>query len=314
MRKVILDCDPGHDDMIMLFMALASKELEVLGITTSAGNQTQDKTLTNTLKILSFIERTDIPVARGSEKPLLNPLVIADYVHGESGLDGADFGKIQMEPVKETAIEFMRKTLMDSSEKVSLIVTGPMTNVALLLLTYPQVKEKIECISFMGGACFGGNITPRSEFNIYVDPEAAKIVFNSNIPLIMSGLDVTYKAQLLEEDVEKIRAIGNKTSSITVPLLEFFARSTTRPFLAEKGHKEGIHMHDPCAVAILLDKSRFITKKLFGDIELSGQYSRGSTVIDFDQVWKREANVEVAFDVERKWLADLIIKSIQTFC
>lgn len=314
MRKVIIDCDPGHDDMIALLIAIASKELDVIGITTSAGNQTQDKTLSNTLKILSFIGRTKIPVARGCEKPILRNLIIADYVHGVTGLDGADLGQPLFEPVKDNAVEFIKKTLEENKEKITLIVTGPMTNIGVLLSLYPQIKEKIECISFMGGACMGGNITPRAEFNIYVDPEAAKIVFQSGIPLIMSGLDVTYKAQIMEEDINRIQKIGNKTSNVIVPLLRFFQKSTTIPFLAKEGHIEGIHMHDPCAVAILLNPEKFVTRKFFGDIETEGTYSVGSTIIDYDQVLGKPANVEVAFDIDREWMVDLIASSISTFC
>ncbi len=310
-RKIIMDCDPGHDDMIALLLVLTNETFEVVGITTSAGNQTQEKTLLNTLKILSFLGKTDIPVAKGNKKPILRELFIADYVHGISGLDGADLGEPKFKERKEDAVTFLKNTLLQSEEKITLVVTGPMTNIGLLLSLYPEVKEKIECISFMGGACMGGNITPRAEFNIYVDPEAAKIVFQSGIPLLMSGLDVTYKAQMMPEDVERIRGIHNKTSEVVVPLLEFFAKSTTVPFLAGENHVEGLHMHDPCAVAILMDKSKFVTKSFFGDIELGGEYSRGSTIIDFDGVLRKSENVEAAFDVERKWLIKEITKAIE---
>ena len=312
-RKIIMDCDPGHDDALALILALASDQLEVLAVTTSAGNQTQEKTLGNALKLLSFLGVTKIPVASGNLKPLIRDLFIADYVHGKTGLDGADLGVATFEPQKENAVELMKRVLDASKEKVTLVVTGPMTNAAVLLSMYPEVKEKIECISFMGGACFGGNITPTAEFNIYVDPEAAKIVFNSGVPLIMLGLDVTNTAQIFPNEVQKIREIGNDTGRVMADLLDFFNKSTTPYFLAKEGHVEGLHMHDPCAVAILIDPDRFVTRNCFGDVETGGEYGRGCTVIDYNHAYDKKPNVEVAFEIDREWFVQLLIDSIAKF-
>lgn len=312
-RKIILDCDPGHDDAMAIILALASEKIDLLAVTTSAGNQTQQKTLNNALRLLSFLGRTDIPVASGNVKPLVRDLFIADYVHGETGLDGADLGPKKFAPVKETAVELMKKVLEESEDKVTLVVTGPMTNAAMLLSVYPQVKEKIQCISFMGGACFGGNVTPTAEFNIYVDPEAAKIVFNSGVPLIMCGLDVTLRAQIFPDEVQQIREIGNDTGKVMADLLDFFSKSTSPYFLAEEGHVEGLHMHDPCAIAILIDHDRFITRKCFGDVETGGEYGRGCTVIDYNHVLDRKPNVEVAFRIDREWFVNLLKDSISKF-
>lgn len=185
---VILDCDPGHDDAIALILALASPELKVLAVTTSAGNQTQEKTLNNALRILTLLGRDDIPVAAGAPKPLARELIIADNVHGESGLDGPTLPDPAFAPQAMTALELMVKCLRESPEPVTLVPTGPLTNIALLLAAHPELKPNIARIVLMGGAAGAGNWTPAAEFNIYVDPEAADMVFQSGIPITMCGL------------------------------------------------------------------------------------------------------------------------------
>ena len=206
---VILDCDPGHDDAIALILALASPELKVLAVTTSAGNQTPDKTLNNALRILTLLGRDDIPVAAGANKPLARELIIADNVHGESGLDGPKLPDPGFAPVAMTALELMAKCLRESPEPVTLVPTGPLTNIALLLAAHRELKSKIARIVLMGGAAGAGNWTPAAEFNIYVDPEAADMVFKSGLPITMCGLDVTHEAQVMDEDIERVRAITN---------------------------------------------------------------------------------------------------------
>nr|WP_308563406.1 nucleoside hydrolase [uncultured Klebsiella sp.] len=193
---VIIDCDPGHDDAIALVLALASPELDVKAVTSSAGNQTPDKTLRNVLRMLTLLKRPDIPVAGGALKPLMRELIIADNVHGESGLDGPALPEPGFAPHACTAVELMAKTLRESIEPVTIVATGPQTNVALLLNSYPDLHAKIARIVIMGGAMVLGNWQPAVEFNIYVDPEAAEIVFQSGIPVVMAGLDVTHKAQI----------------------------------------------------------------------------------------------------------------------
>ena len=210
MRKILFDCDPGHDDVLAVLLALADRETEVLGIVTSAGNQTAQKTTNNMLKVLTYLDIRGVPVVRGVEKPLCRELEVAADTHGESGLDGVDFGPVGQRALAANPVEFMARTIREAEGPVTLVVTGPMTNTALLLSVYPELKGRIETISFMGGACFGGNRTPLAEYNIYVDPEAAAIVFSSGVPLVMCGLDVTLKAQIYAREIEEIGRLGNR--------------------------------------------------------------------------------------------------------
>lgn len=210
-KKIILDCDPGHDDALALTMAVASPKIDVLAVTTSAGNQTPDKTLNNAMRMLTLLHREDIPVAQGNQTPLVEPLETAPEVHGETGLDGADLPDPDFKVQPIPAIELIAKTLRESDEKVTLVVTGPMTNAALFLRVYPDLaKEKIDQIVFMGGAMGLGNWRPSVEFNIFVDPEAAKIVMNFGLPLVMAPLNVTHKAQIMKDE------IGPRIKSIQV--------------------------------------------------------------------------------------------------
>ncbi|MGX7352286.1 hypothetical protein RU97_GL001742 [Enterococcus canis] len=312
-KKVILDCDPGHDDALALLMAIASEEIDLLAVTTSAGNQLPEKTYLNAKRLLTLANREDIPVASGAKKPLRRDLIIADDVHGESGIDGAELPETNIADLDITANDLIAKILRESDDKVTLIATGPLTNIAIFLLSHPELKEKIELISFMGGACFGGNITPHAEFNIYVDPEAADIVVKSGVPVAMFGLDVTLKAQIFEEDIHEIRQIDNKVANTLADLLDFFNLTTTRPFWADEDHVEGIHMHDPCAVAYVIDPTMFTVYPMNVQVETSSTLSLGSTVVDYDDVYKKTKNVSVAFDLDLAKFKKLTMDTMQYF-
>ncbi|MDQ0252948.1 pyrimidine-specific ribonucleoside hydrolase [Evansella vedderi] len=309
-RQVIFDCDPGHDDAIALLLALSNENLDVKLITTSAGNQTQEKVLLNTKKLLSFIGVIDIEVARGAEKPLIRELIIADNIHGETGLDGSDLGTPLFEESKRSALEAMRELLSVTEDKLTIIATGPLTNIAILLLAYPELKEKIDCISLMGGAALGGNWTPAAEFNIYVDPEAANIVFESGVPIIMSGLDVTTQARLYKEDIERIRNIGNKTSNIIAPLLDFFSENSPPYYMSKDGYFKGAHMHDPCAVAYLIDPTIFNGITCNVSVETSGKLTTGTTVVDVNQRTGKVKNTEVLFEIDRERFVNMLVSAI----
>ncbi|EKB20231.1 pyrimidine-specific ribonucleoside hydrolase RihA [Aeromonas veronii] len=306
---VILDCDPGHDDAIALILALASPELKVLAVTTSAGNQTPDKTLNNALRILTLLGRDDIPVAAGAPKPLARELIIADNVHGESGLDGPKLPDPAFAPQAMTGIELMARCLRESPQLVTLVPTGPLTNIALLLAAHPELKGKIARIVLMGGAAGAGNWTPAAEFNIYVDPEAADMVFKSGIPITMCGLDVTHEAQVMDEDIERVRAIINPVAQCVAGLLDFFMIYHRDP----KWGFAGAPLHDPCTIAWLLAPELFHGVECRVDIETRGEHTVGMTVVDRYGLSGKPANALVLLGLDRPGFIDLLVTRLRAF-
>ena len=306
---VILDCDPGHDDAIALILALASPELKVLAVTTSAGNQTQEKTLNNALRILTLLGRDDIPVAAGAPKPLMRELIIADNVHGESGLDGPTLPDPAFAPQAMTALELMVKCLHESPEPVTLVPTGPLTNIALLLAAHPELKPNIARIVLMGGAAGAGNWTPAAEFNIYVDPEAADMVFKAGIPITMCGLDVTHEAQVMDEDIARMRAIANPVAQCVAGLLDFFMIYHRDP----KWGFAGAPLHDPCTIAWLLAPELFHGVECRVDIETRGEHTVGMTVVDRYGLTGKPANALVLLGLDRPGFIDLLVERLRFF-
>ncbi|MCW8328962.1 pyrimidine-specific ribonucleoside hydrolase RihA [Photobacterium sp. SDRW27] len=306
---IILDCDPGHDDAIALILACASPSLDIKAVTTSAGNQTPDKTLNNALRILTLLGRSDIPVAGGALKPLARELIIADNVHGESGLDGPELPDPGFDPVKEHAVELMARVLRESDKPVTLVPTGPLTNIALLLATHRELSDKIERIVLMGGGAETGNWSPAAEFNIYVDPQAADMVFKSGIPITMCGLDVTHRAQIMNEDIERIRAIDNPVSDVVAELLDFFMIYHRDP----KWGLKGAPLHDPCTIAWLLAPELFTAQDCWVGIETKGEYTQGMTVVDRYELSGQPANATVLFNVDREGFVDLLAKSLRFY-
>ena len=305
---VIIDCDPGHDDALMLMLAFGSGRFDVKAVTTSAGNQTQDKTLANALKILTLIG-ADVPVYRGCEKPLFRNLIIADYVHGETGLDGPMLPQPAFKPESISAVEGIADILSKTIEKITIVPTGPLTNIATFLLAYPHLKHKIERISLMGGGIFRGNMTPLAEFNIFADPEAAHIIFKSGIPITMCGLDVTHKALVYQKDIDLFRSIGNKSGLATADLMDFFSIFYRANRLELDG---GAALHDPCAIAWLIDPDMFLTRPCYVDVELNGSLTTGTTVVDFYNVLGKVPNAEVAYDMNREKYIQMLYDAIKT--
>ncbi|MGQ4644046.1 pyrimidine-specific ribonucleoside hydrolase RihA [Raoultella ornithinolytica] len=303
---IILDCDPGHDDAIAMVLALASPELDVKAITASAGNQTPDKTLRNVLRMLTLLGRQDIPVAGGARKPLMRELIIAETVHGESGLDGPALPEPDFTPQACTAVELMAKTLRESPQPVTIVATGPQTNVALLLNSHPELHDKIARIVLMGGAMVLGNWQPAAEFNIYVDPEAAEIVFQSGIPVVMAGLDVTHRAQIHGLDIERFRQVGNPVATIVAELLDFFMEY----------HKDakwgftGAPLHDPCTIAWLLKPELFTSVERWVGVETQGKYTQGMTVVDYYFLTGKQPNTTVLLDIDRERFVDLLVERL----
>ncbi len=306
MKRIILDCDPGHDDMVAIMLASAYEEIELLGITTVAGNQTGEKTFNNALKVLTLIKEYNIPVSRGFDKPILRPLMVAPQIHGVSGLDGANLPKAKVTPTGKHAVDFITETLLNSREKVYLVPTGPLTNIAISLIKTPEIKEKIERIVLMGGAVFDSNITPAAEFNIVVDPEAAKIVFESGLPITMVGLDVTNKSLFTFKDIEKLKNLGGPVSGVVGPLLEFFAKTNLKVF-----NINGAPLHDPLTIAYLIDNSVIETEKLHVDIETKGEFTSGRTVVDVYKITGKEPNVDVALKVNVNKFKEIVFEAIK---
>lgn len=272
---VIIDCDPGHDDAMAILWALSANELDVRGITTVAGNRTLEQVTGNALRLLTKAGRSDIPVAAGAEKPLMRGFESGgEQIHGQSGLDGPELPEPESERSPLSALELMEKILRESEEKVTMVAIGPLTNVARFLLAKPELKEKIGQISIMGGGTVG-NWTPAAEFNIYVDPEAAKVVFSSGLPIYMAGLDVTQKSYVTREENELLRSQGNEISVFAAELIDFYSQ-----YHYQVEGFAGCTLHDPCAVAVLLHPELFTIQECNVEIETSGTYTTGMTVID----------------------------------
>lgn len=309
-RSIIIDCDPGHDDALAIMVALAKKDvLDLKGLTVVAGNQTLEKLSKNTLNLLSYLEEY-APVVQGVERPVIKPLTIGDGVeiHGESGLDGFIFPEPKIELAGTNAIHFLYKTIMESEERVTLVPTAPLTNIALLLKAYPEVKEKIEVISLMGGGINNGNITPSAEFNIYADPDAANIVFNSGIPTIMSGLDVTEKAFITFDEVSKINPKNGKCSAMIRGLLDFYGEFSKSFGLTS------MPLHDVCAVLYLTNPEIFKGEYYSVDIEVNDGITRGQTVADRrTYAPKHKKNTFVLLDIDREKFLEIILESIKYY-
>jgi pyrimidine-specific ribonucleoside hydrolase len=306
MKRILIDCDPGHDDMMAIMLACASAELELAGVTTVAGNQTGEKTYKNALRTLTLIGRTDIPVARGADKPLLRALTVAPEIHGVSGLDGADLPEPSFKGIAESASGFLVRTIMGSREPLTLVPTGPLTNVALALLQEPRLAGKLERIVLMGGAVADSNISPAAEFNIYVDPEAAKIVFGSGIPIVMVGLDVTNKALLSFADIDEMASWKGRVSRVVAPLLRFFAQANRDIF-----GFAGAPLHDALAVAHLLRPEVIKTRGMNVEIETAGEFTRGRTVADVYGISGRAPNAEVALEVNLPLFKKMLFEAIR---
>jgi pyrimidine-specific ribonucleoside hydrolase len=305
---ILIDCDPGHDDALAITLALARPELRVLGITTVGGNAPLVATTLNALRVLALLGRPDVPVAAGAAQPLVRPLETAPEVHGTSGLDGADLPDPVSSPRPEGAVEFLRTTLAAASEPVTLIPTGPLTNVALLLRTYPSIAAKIGHICLMGGAMRSGNWTPAAEFNIWVDPEAARIVFRSGLPVTMCGLEVTHKALFGIPEIDRMRAIGTPAATVFADLLRFFTR-----FHLERYGTADTPIHDAVAVAAVALPHLVARTRYHVDVAVDDDITRGRTVVDDRGQPGLPPNVDVALDIDRGAFADLLIEAVASF-
>jgi len=302
-QKLIIDTDPGQDDAVAILLALASPELDLLGVTTVAGNVPLALTQENARKICDLAGRQDMPVFAGADKPLMRDLVTAEHVHGRTGLDGPDLAD-PVTPLQDLhAVDFMIETRRsEAAGSVTIAPVGPLTNVATALRQAPDIAPRIKQIILMGGGCFeGGNITPAAEFNIYVDPEAAAEVFASGIPIVMMPLDVTHKVLTTAARTRKIRAVGTRTAIAVADMLEFFER-----FDEEKYGSDGGPLHDPCTIAWMLRPEMFSGRDCNVEIETKSDLTMGMTVIDWWQVSGRPHNAFVVGDVDADAFFNLV--------
>jgi len=299
---ILLDCDPGHDDAIALLLALASPELELLGVTTVAGNQTLAKTTANAIRVLDFVGRDEIPVAAGASAPLVREPYVAAYVHGETGLDGPDLPPPRREPLQQRAVDFLAEQIRARKGAVTLVPTAPLTNVALLLALHPDARP--ERIVLMGGAIAEGNVTPAAEFNIWADPEAAACVFAAGIDLTMVGLDVTHKALFTPAHE---RCLEGRVGEIVRALLQFYGEFHRRQY-----GWEGSPIHDAVAVAHVARPGLLETVERGVKVDTGPELSRGRTYVD---VWRRtrwEPNARVAVDIDTDGFLDLLVDRLNS--
>jgi inosine-uridine nucleoside N-ribohydrolase len=304
--KVILDTDPGHDDAIALLLALASPEVELLGVTTVAGNQTLAKTTVNALKILEFIERTDVPVHAGASRPLVREQWVAEFVHGKSGLDGPDLPDPKTRAAEGHAVDFIAAEV-EEHDDIVLVPVGPLTNIALLLAKHSGIEERIARIVLMGGSIAEGNVTPAAEFNIWADPEAAHRVFMSGVEVTMIGLGVTHRALLRPERVEELRASGG-VGTLVAELYDFYHGHHVRTY-----GWEGSPVHDALAVAHVIRGDFVKTEHRHVQVDVGPEPGRGRTYVD---LWKRtgnEPNAYVGVNVDGPGFIDFLIERLSSY-
>ena len=295
---IVIDCDPGHDDAIAILLALASPEVELRGISTVACNQTLDKTTRNALKVLELADRADIPVVAGADAPLKRTLRTAANVHGESGLDGPDLPDPTTKPVDGDVVDVLAEWL---DPGVVLVPTGPLTNVARLLERHPHAADRIV---WMGGAIAEGNVTPAAEFNAYVDPEAARIVFESGMDVTMIGLDVTHMALFDSTHAERLRGAG-KAGKAVAELADFFLE-----FHRQRYRFDGAPIHDAMAVAHVIDPTLVTTLNCNISIETTSEFCDGRTVVDRWLVTGRPENAHAGIDVDAHRFLELLVERI----
>ncbi len=307
-RKIIIDTDPGQDDAVAILVALASPELDVLGITAVAGNVPLELTQLNARKICELAGRPDTKVFAGAAQPINRKLVTAEHVHGRTGLDGPTLPPPQMLVQSKHAVDFIVETIMASDPgEITICALGPLTNIALALQKEPQIAKRITEIVLMGGGFFeGGNVTPAAEFNIYVDPQAAAIVFNSGIKLTVMPLDVTHKALTTRTRVEAFRATGNRAGEVTAELLDFFER-----YDETKYGTDGGPLHDPNVIVWLLEPNIYAGRQINVEIETSSELTMGMTVADWWRVSDRPANCFFVRDLDDERFFQILTERIK---
>jgi purine nucleosidase len=304
--KVIVDCDPGHDDALAILLAHGSPEIELVAITTVAGNQTLDKTSLNARRICTVAGIAGVPVAAGCDRPLVRELVTAAHVHGASGLDGFRFEEPAVPLAGVHAVDLLIDLVMAAPGEITLVPTAPLTNVAVALRKEPRIRGRVRELVLMGGSYTRGNQTPAAEFNVAVDPEAAAIVFEAGWPLTMVGLDLTHQARLTPEIRARIRRVDTPLAGVVTALLDFYAAAHAR-----LGQTPDPPLHDPCAVARVISPQLVECAEAFVTVETQGRWTSGMTVTDFKARPDRPFNARVATRLDVGGFWDLMVGAIE---
>ena len=307
-RKIILDCDPGHDDAVAILMAGIHPSLELLGITTVAGNQTLEKTTVNALRVCQALG-LNVPVYAGMGVPMVRRhQIIADDIHGESGLEGPVFAPLDRAAEPKHAIQYRIETLMASDGDITLVPTGPLSNIGMAMRLKPEIIPRIREIVLMGGAYQLGNVTPAAEFNILADAEAASIVFNSGVPIAMMGLDLTRQALCYPEIVERMEKVGNRAARLFADLMHYFCKTQKQVFGWAGGP-----LHDPTCIAYLIGPECIETKEMFVEVELRSEKCYGRTLCDYFGVTGEQPNAKVAVKLDQEKFWNLVEECIRMY-
>jgi len=305
--KIILDCDPGHDDAIAMLLAWGNPDIELVGVTTVMGNQAIEKVTRNALAVARVAGITGVPFARGAHRPLVREVEVADSIHGESGLDGPVLPEPTITLDPRHAVDFIIDTIMAAEPgQITLVPTGALTNIAMAVRKEPRIVERVREVVLMGGAVGGGNWSATSEFNIVIDPEAAHIVFNERWPLTMVGLDVTHEALATPDVAATIAAVGTGPARFVGELLEFFGET----YKDQQGF-EFPPVHDPCAVAFVIDRSVMSATRVPLDIELGGTLTLGMTVADFRAPAPADCTTHVARGLDHAKFWALVVDALE---
>ncbi|WP_300000942.1 nucleoside hydrolase [uncultured Cedecea sp.] len=305
-KKIILDCDPGHDDAIAILLAHGNPEIELLAVTTVVGNQTLEKVTKNALAVARIANITGVPFAAGCPRPLVRQIEVAPDIHGESGLDGPVLPEPAIDLDTRHAVDLIIDTIMAHPAKtITLVPTGGLTNIALAARKEPRIVERVKEVVLMGGGYHVGNWSAVAEFNIKIDPEAAHIVFNEKWPLTMVGLDLTHQALATPEVVDKIKKVGTQPAKFVLELLDFFGAA----YKDAQGF-DAPPVHDPCAVAYVIDPAVMTVKKVPVDIELTGTLTLGMTVADFRAPAPADCHTQVAVKLNHTYFWDLVVDAL----
>lgn len=305
MKNIILDCDPGHEDFFGLMLALASTSVNIKAILTTVAYQTPENVQKNAMKALELLGRTDIPVARGAAKPLIEPFGLADNWREFTGLDGANFPTPSFAPSEFAGIDLMAKTLRENAEPMTIAISGPVTNVALLVAAHPELHDKIDQIVLMGGAINTGNRYPGVEYNFSIDPEAAKMLLHSGIPIVMATRDMTEQGIITETTVAKMRALANPVAQAAADLMENYGDFSDPD--------TPVVLNDPEVIAYLIDPLIFTGTDYYVDVETQGQLTRGRLVVDQHNMTDNQPNAKLLTEMDNDRFVSLILESLATY-